>query len=145
VLTGWQAIDRMRGNYGLLLVMTLAVIGLSPFAGGIAWTRWLLLLAFLFTMGSALFACGLRRRVFILFLLLGLASAASSGAGQAMGHGLARAGGDGLRFVFLLLVAGTIFSDVLKSRHVTMNTVLGACCVYLLMGLMWSSFFSVLD
>ena len=145
MLIGWKTFDKMRGNYGLLLIMVLVVIGLSPFAHGVTWARWLLPLAFLVTMGSALLACGLKRRNFVLMLLLGLASIALSGAGQAVGHGLSHAGGDALRFLFLLLVTGTIFLDVLKNRQVAMNAVFGACCVYLLMGLTWSSFYSVLE
>ena len=51
----------------------------------------------------------------------------------------AYAAGNGLRFVFLSVVIAVIFANVLRSSAVTLNTVFGASCIYLLMGLAWAT------
>jgi hypothetical protein len=128
-----------------LLITLLLVLAISPFAGDVIWMRWVLLAALLAMMTAALLACGVRRRAFFLLVLVGLVSIAMSSWANATGVSTGRGGGHGLRFVFLLLVTMVVFSDVLRSKRVTMNTVFGACCIYLLMSLSWASVYSTLE
>lgn len=48
---------------------------------------------------------------------------------------------DVLMSAFILAVGGTILADVLRSRSVTMDTVYGAACAYLMIGLLWAGFY----
>lgn len=136
---------QMRGHYTVLLTALFLVLALSPFVGGSVWGRWVMLIAFLFTMVSAVLACGRKRRALLFLIVLAVASLASSSAEAAMGLTHGRTVGDLLRFVFLGTVIWFILSDVLRSRRVTLNTVFGACCTYLLIGLMWAAVYSVLE
>lgn len=47
-----------------------------------------------------------------------------------------------ISFVFVTLV---MFSDVFKTKQVTTDTLFGAVCVYLLMGLLWASAYTLLE
>jgi hypothetical protein len=134
-----------RGHYASLLITLLLVLAVFPFVGDAAWMRWVLLAALFVMMTAALIACGVRRRVFFVLALVGFASIAMSSWTHATGDSAGRVGGHGLRFVFFLIVTLVVFSDVLGSKRVTMNTVFGACCVYLLMGLGWASVYSTME
>jgi hypothetical protein len=50
-----------------------------------------------------------------------------------------------LESVFLLLLIITILGDVLRHSKVTLNTVYGAACVYLVMGLFWGSIYIIME
>jgi len=52
--------------------------------------------------------------------------------------------GLGLLTVFLLYTAATVLLTVFRSATVTLDTLSGAFCVYLLMGLAWGTFDSLL-
>lgn len=47
--------------------------------------------------------------------------------------------------LFLVLVTAGILSHVLASERVTVDTVFGAACVYLIIGLLWGSIFALLE
>ncbi len=46
---------------------------------------------------------------------------------------------------FLMVAAGLILSDVMRAKDVTGDTICGAICVYLLLGLSWALSFCVLE
>ena len=47
--------------------------------------------------------------------------------------------------LFFLFVTVTILEHILKSREVTTDTLYGAVCVYLLLGILWASIFGFLE
>ncbi len=51
----------------------------------------------------------------------------------------------GFGCLFFLLTAIAILSNVLKSKTVTSDTIYGAICAYLLLGLMWAFLFCMLE
>lgn len=51
----------------------------------------------------------------------------------------------GLGCLFFAYIAGVIFRDTFYSRRVTLDTVLGAICVYLIVGLFWGFAYGLLD
>ncbi len=51
----------------------------------------------------------------------------------------------GFGVLFLLLTAIAILSNVLRSKTVTSDTIYGAICAYLLLGLMWAFLFCMLE
>jgi hypothetical protein len=47
--------------------------------------------------------------------------------------------------MFLTFVAINILYSIMKSRQVTVDTLFGSFCVYILMGLVWASLYSLLE
>ncbi len=50
-----------------------------------------------------------------------------------------------LGFFFFLYVTLTLFDMILKSKEITQNTLYGAVCVYLLLGLLWASIYGLIN
>lgn len=48
-------------------------------------------------------------------------------------------------FSFLILTAVVVFSHVISSGKVTTNRIMGAACVYLMLGGIWAYFYSILE
>jgi hypothetical protein len=51
----------------------------------------------------------------------------------------------GLKLCFLALVTFSLVADIARSRRVNMDVVFGACCVYLLIGLIWAALYALLE
>ena len=47
--------------------------------------------------------------------------------------------------LFFFFVTGAIFNHILHTKDVTADTLYGAVCVYLLLGLLWASFYGLLE
>jgi hypothetical protein len=47
--------------------------------------------------------------------------------------------------LFFIFVTATIFEHILKTEEVTTDTLYGAVCVYLLLGIMWASIYGFLE
>lgn len=138
------AMSIVRGRYTLLLVTLLAVTALYPFAGDHGVVTVLLYFATLGVIVAALVECSNRRHAFTIAILFGVGTLVSRALSE-LGVPSAGLFDSGLRFVFLALVTGMIFADVLRSRRVTMNTVFGACAVYILMAFTWASVFGLVE
>lgn len=90
-------------------------------------------------------------------LLLGVSVTAAITCGIAMGLALAPASlvwGDsdtiitvrmGLHIFFLALMIAALSHEILRSSHLSGDRVLGACCVYLLLGLTWSFAYTMIE
>lgn len=52
--------------------------------------------------------------------------------------------GEGVHVLFFILVTIAVLIDVIKDKRITSNTLYGAMCGYLLIGLMWSFLFFVI-
>ena len=48
-------------------------------------------------------------------------------------------------FFFFLYVTMTLMDMIIKTREITQNTLYGAVCVYLLLGLLWVSIYGLID
>lgn len=134
-----------RGRYAPLLVSLLTMTVLYAFVGDSRVIRGLLITAFLGTMVSAVLALHAGRGVFAFLALTGLASIGVLAATEIGEIVYGQALGDLLRFLFLAYVTGAIFRDILRSTKVTLNTVIGACCVYMLIAMAWAAIYSVLE
>jgi hypothetical protein len=120
-----KLMDHTKGSYITLLASLLIIFALTPFVAGSTVMRWVLSLATVGMMASALLASWKGRKTFIILALFGVTSIVKGG--------------------FMLVVTGVIFADVLRSKQVTMNTVFGSCCVYLLLSLTWSAAYAILE
>lgn len=72
----------------------------------------------------------------------------------AVGGGLMSMAGFGLVFAYLSLVAYSLFlsltivlatRQVFRSRTVNLNNIVGAICIYLLLGIIWSTFYTMVN
>ena len=106
--------------------LLLAVIAISPFEFDSRALDYISGFGIVAVMGTALVTYW-RRPGFVLgFLIFGLLAQIGSLAGEAAGMSFAIPCGQGIRFGALLLIAATIFRELLHVKRVTMNTVLGA-------------------
>jgi multisubunit Na+/H+ antiporter MnhF subunit len=136
VLTG-----RRLPRFALLLAAMLAELTLAPFIDMLP--RGLALVQALTTMVllAALAVAGSRRLAVLLFagaLLVHLAASLFTGS-------VLTAAAHALRLVFLCYVVGLVFRRVLADRAVTLDTVAGAACAYMLLGLVWGDLFMLLE
>ncbi|HXV61623.1 MAG TPA: ion channel [Vicinamibacteria bacterium] len=80
-------------------------------------------------------------RSFVGALTLGGSFVLVNAARTAWATPLSLAIADVLMMGFILILGYTILGEVLGSRRVTMNTVYGAACAYLLIGLLWAGLY----
>lgn len=50
-----------------------------------------------------------------------------------------------LSFFFFLYVTLTLLEMIFKSKEITQNTLYGAVCVYLMLGILWASIYALID
>jgi len=134
-----------KGSYITLLATLLILFALTPFVAGSNFMRWVLSLATVAMMASAMLASWKGRRTFVVLAVFGVASVVLTAIGEAIGGAYVYAAGDIVKGGFMLVVTGVIFADVLRSKQVTMNTVFGSCCVYLLISLTWAAVYATLE
>jgi hypothetical protein len=138
-------LQSLKGRYTALLATLLAVTMLSPFTAGLPIFDRLLDLAVLAMMITALATVWRHRTLFLVTLIIGL--------GSLVGRLLNVVGhvedalplSFGLRFAFTFIVTISILGDVIRSRRVTMDTVFGACSVYLLMAVSWANVYILME
>lgn len=142
-------ISRNRQNYlGLFVALSLLFI-VNPFilsgAGGNFVSHLGLHIVSLFIVLMALQSVWWDRRVLVPALLLAMP--------REVLHLVALTSGrtdllplvHGLSFVLFSLVLTRVLVDVMQHRAISRSTLLGATCVYLMMGLAWSDLFLVLE
>jgi hypothetical protein len=136
VLTG-----RRYPRFVLLLVAMLSELTLAPFMELLPGGPVLVQLVTASVLIAALAVAGSRRIAVTLFsaaLLVHVTAAVTADAAIV-------AAGNALRLVFLCYVVGLVLYRVLMERAVTLDTVAGAACAYLLLGLVWGDLFLLLE
>ena len=136
VLTG-----RRLPRFALLLAAMLAELTLAPLIDmlprGLLLARALTAAALV----AALVVAGSHRLGVVLFTAALIAHVAAS----VFGGAPLTTAADAVRLVFLCYVVGVVFRRVLADRAVTLDTVAGAACVYMLLGFAWGSLFMLLE
>ncbi len=136
VLTG-----KRLPKFGLLLGAMLAELTLSPFIamipGGIVVVQGLTTLVLL----AALAVAGPHRIAVVLFTVALLFHVVAS---VAEGSSLATIS-PAFRLAFLCYVVWLVVRRVLADRAVTLDTVAGAACAYMLLGLVWGELFLLIE
>ncbi|UCF67817.1 MAG: two pore domain potassium channel family protein [Acidobacteriota bacterium] len=138
-------LGRLKGDYAFLLVTLLSVFAIIPFLGSRPGIRWLLIAAVTLVLLASLVSIWEWRRLAIVTLAFGLISQILASISLGGGFRTAGTAGNALQLVFLVMITGSIFAGIMRSQRVTMNTVFGAVCVYLLMVICWASAFSLLE
>jgi len=106
------------------------------------WARWGLWLVFLVAYAGGLRAIIEHRRVTLVGVVLTAVIVVLRTPGVTAHW---RMPGDIAALVFLTFLAGSVFADVIRTRDVTIDTVFGACTVYLTLGLLWAVIYTMLE
>jgi hypothetical protein len=139
------AAARLGGHNSLLLVTLLGAFAISPLLGSFAWAKVALAATITLVMISALISIREHTGIFRVGLFLGGATLIGLLASDVFNIVAARPFAVSSEFAFMAVLAVAIFIDVLRAERVTMDTVLGACCVYLMLGMVWSGVYALTE
>lgn len=136
---------RVGSRHATLLATLLALLAVYPFLGdhrGARWTIDLVTLGVLVASSSAIAGRGSRR---VAAWLLGVPAVAASAFSRSFGIDWVDPVAYSSRALFFGFLIVVIFGDIWRRNDVTMDAVLGACNVYILLGIAWGSLYALLD
>ncbi len=132
------------GRYGSLLMALLFLILLQPTVDT-AIGKGLIEALFIAILIAGLRAIGVNKGLFRFEVVLLTASLALNIAGAIPGYETLFFVGIAGRTLFMILVTLTILSDLFRSQEVSGDSLAGAVCIYLLIGLIWGYFFLLIE
>ncbi len=132
------------GRYGSLLLILFCLIIFQPFVETIV-GRVLIEVLFIAALIAGLRAIEIERRLFRFEVLLLITSLLCGAAGTILDNTFLFNLGLAGESLFLFLVAMNILFDLFRSKRVTGDTLAGAVCVYLLIGLIWSYLYLITE
>jgi len=124
-----------------LLVFLLLLLAVIPFLEINALTDIVMTILFL----VALLAFTERRNLLFLCVVLVLISRGSSWGAYWTGNETLIVISKLLNVAFILIVSGFILTIVFRSREITLETLAGAICVYLFIGLFWADVYALVE
>jgi hypothetical protein len=124
-------------RYGSLLLVLVCLIIFQPFVETV-FGKALIEILFIAALIAGLRAIEVKRGLLRFAVLLLIASVICGAAGTFLNNTLLFGLGLAGESFFLLFVAVSILSDLFRRKRVTGDTLAGAVCVYLLIGLVWS-------
>ncbi len=128
-----------------LLVSLSLLMLLDPFLEGFERLHLLLDILFTLLLLSGAYAVSQRKRVFIFSLFLLIPAMSVHWMNFFKVSGVNNMMGDLLSGIFFAYVGIIILSSLIYETEVTMDVIMAAVCVYLLLAFFWSSAFSVLE
>ncbi len=145
-MTFSNAFGRSRPKRFLILLISICLILiLNPFLAGFGRVKLVLEILFTVLLLSGAYAVSQRKRVFIFSLFLLFPAMFIHWKNFFKESALEGMMGDLLAGVFFAYVAVIILAYLIQEAEVTMDVIMAAVCVYLLMAFFWSSTFSVLE
>ena len=132
-------------RYGALLLVLFGNLVLFSFLDHQSAIRWLLDLSILALIGSTLHAVSGRRWLRAYVMIVGIGAIVLGTIAREMEIDAAFPVATLAKTALYGVVIVVIFKDVVERREVDMDAVLGACCVYLLIGLAWESVYTFVD
>jgi len=136
-----------NGTYTRLLLSLTFIVVLTPFFNLLPGGRYLFHLAFFAVIVAAIWDIARTRRLLVIGIALGLPTLAvrlTSMIGDSHTP-LLRGAVEGLGLLFFSYVVFEIVWDITTSTDVTNDTIRGAFCAYLLMGLAWASAYQLVS
>jgi len=132
-------------RFGILLSALLLALALGPFVLAHPLVNLLLKVAVGFSFAASLFAVWGRRVPFVLGVAL-MATYAVLALGSLLTDSQAALDTAIVtRLVFYAVVIGGVLRDIVRAQRVTIQTVLGACSVYLMLALSWAMAYALLE
>jgi len=135
----------MKGRFLFLLISLLFMCFFYPFIPrGIS--RFLTVdITFLFILLSGIYAISEKKALFIISLVLALTGFGSRVLNYFLMSASLQLLGFFIYLIFFILMAVVILANIGKSKKVTTETIYGAVCVYLLLGIIWTELFSIVE
>jgi hypothetical protein len=138
-------VETVESPYGVLLMLLLVILTLYPLLVYFPVLHWGLSLATLAIIAAALQLVHRKGLIYYLTLVLGCSTFLADMSGHFLeikaGYPLA----SGLRTLFMAQLIVAIFIDVMKRKKVTVDAVLGACCVLIMLALAFGSTFILIE
>jgi hypothetical protein len=131
--------------YGALLLLLAVMLLVYPFLGTHWAANWIFDIVTLGLVAASLLVIHGKGFAFYLSLLLGSSAFIAGFLGRSMGVASAYPFGAGLRALFMAYLIIVIFRDIMRRRNITFDAVLGACCVFILLGLSFGSAYDLLE
>jgi hypothetical protein len=132
-------------QYGALLLVLFVHLILFSFLDHHSAIRWLLDASILALVGSAVHAISGHRWLRTFVIVVGASAILLGAVGREMEIDAAFPVGTLAKATLFGVVIVVVFKDVLKRREIDMDAVLGACCIYLLIGLAWESVYAFIE
>jgi hypothetical protein len=133
------------GQFTFLLISMLAFILLRPFLENFFGLRFLMTLFITFVMLSGVYAISSNKRVFIFGMIIFLPAMGMQWARFFINSVWPPLVGKTMALVFIAYVIFIILRYLFSERHVTADVIIGAICVYLLFGVMWSFTYALIE
>ena len=128
-----------------LLISLFLLFLISPLFEGLAVARIVLSLFFSAVLVSAVYTVSQKRGPFVIGILLLCPALVGNWSVYFVESHSLELMGRGFSALFLSFTATSMLINVFKEEHVTADTVAGAICVYLLIGLAWAFLYSVTE
>ncbi|HJY83367.1 MAG TPA: ion channel [Candidatus Binatia bacterium] len=135
----------LRGRFSALLIALFLFFLLHTFLADHPLTHYFVPVLLLVTLVTSIFAFSDDRRISLVASLLGLAALALRWVLSVSDSHWLRLIGEGTGALFFAFIAVIILAAVLRAQTVTGDTISGALCVYLLIGLVWAFFFLLVE
>jgi len=102
-------------------------------------------IVFLVILLSSIYAISERKNIFIISLLLALTAFGSTVLNYSLMTVSLRLVALSAYGLFFMLMAVTILSTIMKAKKVTIEMIYASICVYLLLGVIWTMLFSIIE
>ena len=135
----------MRAPFLALLLSLLILFLLSPFTGMGFLIRAGVVIAAAAVVFSTLRLVAMHRRWLVLAVVLGLSGTLLKISSALWEVEMLYVMSELLLLVFYLLLSAMILTHVVRSPRVSMDNVMGAACVYLVMGFIWAKLFILVE
>jgi len=133
------------GRFYLLLISISLTLALRPFLEGFIGMRLLMDIFVSAILISGLYAASHKRRLFYIGLLIAFPALAVHWLSYFVDVPSSFMVGEVFGALFFTFLVVLILHYLSKEKKITADVIAGAICGYLLIGLMWSSFYSVLE
>ena len=140
-----RLITAVGSPYGTLLLVLALTLLLYPFLGSHKALRWVFNFITLGVVVAALRTTQSRRFRFHLIWILGLSAFVTGLLARSLGVEWAYPIGAGLWALFLGCLVVVIFMDIMHRTNITLDAVMGASCILVLLGLAFGSAYALLE
>lgn len=140
-----SAASFLRGRFSFLLISLLIFFLLHTFLAGRPLTEYFLPALLIATLVTNVFAFSGNRRIVLVASVFALTALALRWITYLNENHVLLLIGDSIGGLFFAFIAVLIFAAVLREKTVTEDTISGALCVYLLIGLVWAFLFMLVE
>jgi hypothetical protein len=102
-------------------------------------------ITFLFILLTGIYAISENRALFVISLLLALTGFGTTVLNYFLMSAYLQLLGVCIYLLFFILMAIVILSHIMKAKRVTTDTIYGSICAYLLLGVIWTDIFSLIE